>query len=128
MAQDIKLFELDANRQEVRTSARGKYLETAFLLLLYRRWYGKLILDLKNYYTKQQSNHSKTLTDMQGLMVVFAPMRVAMVTGGHNKGFDFGNVATNIKARRADDNTTGRKREFWKCFGDHIKSNFLNLG
>ena len=38
------------------------------------------------------------LTDMYGLMVVFDPTRVAAVTGGHNKGLKFGNVATDTKA------------------------------
>ena len=42
---------------------------------------------------KQQKNYPKTLTDMYGLMVDFEPTRSSLVSGGRNKGMNFGNVA-----------------------------------
>ena len=52
-----KLLELDAkskdNVENAWTSARGKYLATAFPLSSDRHRYGELILNLKNDYTKQ---------------------------------------------------------------------------
>ena len=73
--------------------ARGKYLATAFFLILDRCWYDKLILSLKNDYAKQQKNYPKTFTDMYGLMVAFKHTRPTSVSGGRNKGMNFGNVA-----------------------------------
>ena len=35
---------------------------------------------------------------MYSLMVVFETTRVAMVTGGHNEGINFGNVAIDSKS------------------------------
>ena len=47
-AQEIKLLDIDANSkhnvEKARTLVRGKYLETAFLLISDRRRYGELIL------------------------------------------------------------------------------------
>ena len=62
-------FEGDVEKAQV--LARGKYLVTAFLLSSVRCRYSELILLLKNDYVKQQNNHSKTFTDMYGLMVAF---------------------------------------------------------
>ena len=68
MAREIATLGLDADIgadvEKAQTLARGKYLATAFLLSLYRRRYGGLILTLKNDYAKQQKNYPKTLTDM----------------------------------------------------------------
>ena len=94
---EIATLELDAavegGIEKAHASARGKYLATAFLLSLYRRRYGELILSLKNDYAKQQKNYPKTLTDMYGLMVAFDPTRATAVSGGRNEGIHFGNVA-----------------------------------
>ena len=70
----------------------GKYLATTFLLSSYRRRYGELILSLQNDYAKQQKNYPKTRTDMYGLMVAFEPTRAPAVSGGQNKGINFGNI------------------------------------
>ena len=59
--------------EKAQTSARGKYLATAFLLNSYICRYGELILLLKNDYVRQQQNYPKTLMDMYGLMVAFVP-------------------------------------------------------
>ena len=92
------------------TSARGKYLETAFLLRLDRRQYGKLILSLKNDYAKQQKNYPKTLTDMYGLMVAFDPTRATAVYGGRNEGINFGNVAD--KPRTGEGQGSWQRRRY----------------
>ena len=55
-------------------SVRGKYLATAFLLILDQR--------LKNNYAKKHRNYPRTLTDMYGLMVTFEPTRETPVAGG----------------------------------------------
>ena len=68
-------------------------MATAFLLILDRRWYGELILSLKNDYTKQQKKHPKNLTGMYKLMVTFEPMRATPVSGVRNEGLNFGNMA-----------------------------------
>ena len=52
MARDIATLGLDAeigaDVEKAQVLARGKYFATAFLLSLDRRWYGELILLLKN--------------------------------------------------------------------------------
>ena len=87
-AREIATLGLDAeiggDVEKAQTSARRKYLATAFLLRLDRRRYGKLIISLKNDYVKQQKNYPKTLTGMYGLMVVFDPTRATAVSGGRN--------------------------------------------
>ena len=65
---------------------------------------------------------------MYSLMVVFETTRVAMVTGGHNEGINFGNVAIDSKSGGTRDvgsrgNGAGRKRERWNCGGNQLKSN-----
>ena len=67
-------------------------MATAFLLSSYRRRYGELVLSLKNDYAKQQKKYPKTLTEMYGLVVAFDPKRATAVSGGRNKGTNFGNV------------------------------------
>ena len=95
-AREITLLGIYAEREEdvrkAQISTRGKYLETAFLLRSDRRRYVELILLLKNYYTKQQRNYPKTLTDMYSLIVAFEPTRATPVARGRNKGLNFGNV------------------------------------
>ena len=95
-AQEIVMLVLNAETkgdvEKAQVSERGKYLATAFLLILDRRRYGGLILSLKNDYAKQQQNYPKTLTDMYGLMVAFKPKRARAVSGGQNKGINFGNI------------------------------------
>ena len=127
---------LDANIKDgvekARTSERGKYLTTAIHLSSDRRRYGELILSLKNYYAEQQHNYPKNLTDMYGLMVVFAPKRAAAVAGGHNEKLNFGNVVTDSKAAGIGDDGSGgegdgRRREFWHCGGNHLKINCPKL-
>ena len=90
---DIKLLELDTNSKDnskkAQTLEKGKCLATAFLLFPDRRQNGELILTLKNDYTKQQRNYSKTLTYIYGLMVNFYPTSVAVVTGVNNEGLNF---------------------------------------
>ena len=85
-ARKIKLLGLDAESadsvENAHTSARGKYLATAFLLSLDRRRYGELILSWKKGYAKQQLNYPKTLTDMYELMVAFDSTRETPVAGG----------------------------------------------
>ena len=81
----------DAEKAQV--SERRKYLTPAFLPILDRLRYRELILSLKNDYTKQQKNYPKTLTDMYRLIVAFDPTRATPVSGGRNKGMNFGNVA-----------------------------------
>ena len=107
--------------EKVQTSARGEYLATAFLLSSDRRWYGKLILLLKNDYAKQHKNYPKTLTDMYGLIVAFEPTRATAVSGGRNEGMNFGNVAAKPGTRGDGDHgggsATARKIECWRCWG-----------
>ena len=74
--------------------ARGKYLESALLLILDRRRCGKLILSLENDYSKQQRNYQITFTHMYRLMVAFEPTRATPVAGGSNEGQNVGNVVT----------------------------------
>ena len=110
---------------KAQTLARGKYLATAFLLISDRRWYGKLILLLKNNYTKLQKNYPKTLTHMYGLMVAFEPTRATSVSPGRNEGMNFGNVAakpgTGGDRDHGGGRATARKIECWRCGGDHMK-------
>ena len=105
--------------------ARGKYLATAFLLSLDRRRYGELILLLKNDYAEQQKNYPKTLTDTYGLMVAFEPTRPTPVSGGQNKGMNFGSVAvetgTGGDGYHGGGGGMGRMIECWSCGGDHMK-------
>ena len=100
-------------------------MATVFLLILDRRWYGELVLSLKNDYAKQQKNYPKTLTDMYGMMVAFEPTRATKVSGGRNKGINFGNVASKPGTGGDGDSggggATARKIECWHCGGDHIK-------
>ena len=107
--------------EKYQTSARGKYLATAFLLNSYRRRYGELILSLKNDYTKKQQNYTKTLTDMYGLMVAFETTRATPVARGRNEGLNFGNVVANSEGTGNGDTSggidTGRKLEYWHCGG-----------
>ena len=79
--------------EKAQVLARGKYLATTFLLSSDRRWYDDLILSLKNEYTKQQEKYPKTLIGMYRLMVVFDTTRPTPVSGGHNEGMNFRNVA-----------------------------------
>ena len=99
-AREIVMAETEGDVEKAKVLARGKYLATKFLLRSDRRRYGELILSFKNNYAKQQKNYHKTLTDMYGLMVAFKPMRVTLVSGGHNEGLNFGNVAVEYKNRR----------------------------
>ena len=105
------------------------YLATAFLISSDRRRYGELILSLKNDYSKQQKNYPKTLTDIYGLMVAFDPTKATAVSGGRNKGMNFGNVTAEPGTEGGRDHGgfsyTTRKIECWRCGGDHIKRNFL---
>ena len=39
-------------------------------------------------------NYPRTLADMYGVMVAFDPTRATPVSGGRNKGLNFGNVFT----------------------------------
>ena len=128
MEREIKLLELNANGKDnvkkARTSARGKRLATAFLLRSERLRDRELILALKNEYTKQQCNYPKTLTGMYGIMVAFEPTRSAAVTRGHNKGLNFGNVATNSESGVTVDvgiggNIVESKTYCCNCGGDH---------
>ena len=109
--------------------ARGKYLETAFLLISDRRRYGELILSLKKDYVKQQSNYPKTLTNVYGLMVAFDPTRATLVAGGRNEGLNFGNVAVESETtgirEHGSDGDIGRKLECWRCGGEHMKRDCL---
>ena len=68
-------------------------MTTAFLLSLDRRQYSELMLLLNNGCAKQQKKYPKNLTYMYGLMVLFNPTRSTPVSGGQNKGMNFGNVA-----------------------------------
>ena len=108
--------------------ARGKYLATTFLLSLYRRRYGELILSLKTYYAKKQSNYPISLTDMYGLMVAFKPIRATPVAGGGNEGLNFGNVVADSKITGDGDHGSGggigRNLDCWNCGGDHLKRTF----
>ena len=96
--------------------ARGQYLATAFLLRSDMRQCGELILLLKNYYSKQQKNYPRTLTDMYGLMVAFENTRATPVSGARNEGLNFGNmVAYSEHAGDGDHGGAGdigRKLEF----------------
>ena len=85
--------EIKGDVEKAQVSSRGEYLATVFLLISDRRQYGELILSLINDYAKQHKNYAKSLTDMYGLMVAFDPTRAAPVSGGHNEGLNFGNVA-----------------------------------
>ena len=100
-------------------------MATAFLLISDRRRYGELILSLKNDYTKQQKNYLKTLTEMYGLMVAFDTTRVTAVSGGRNKGMNFGNVAAKPGTGGDGDHGGGGaiagEIECWRCGGDHMK-------
>ena len=65
---------------------------------------------------------------MYGLMVAFKPTRVAVVTGGHNEGLHFDNVATDTEVGGAGDIGSGgggarRKTKCWNCGGDNLKRN-----
>ena len=61
-------------------------------------------------------------------MVAFDPTRATEVSGGQNKGMNFGNVATkpiNGGDRYHDGGSaTARNIECWRCGGDHMKSDF----
>ena len=120
-------MELETNNKDdvdkARTSARGEYLATAFLLSSDRRQYGELILALKKKYAKQNWNYPKRLTNMYGLVVSFKPTRVAVVTGGHNEGHNFGNVATDSESGGTGDvggrgDGARRNRECCNCGED----------
>ena len=121
--------EIKGDVEKAQTSARGEYLATAFLLSLDRRRYGKLILLLKNDYAKQHKNYPKTLTDMYRLMVAFEPTRATAVSGGRNKGTNFGNVeaepGTGGDGDHGGGSATARNIEFWHCGGDHMKRDCL---
>ena len=107
--------------------ARGKYLAAAFLLISDRRRYRELILSLKNYYTKQQRNYLRTITDMYGIIVEFEPTRATAVAGGRKKGLNFGNMFANSEGTGDGDHVGGGvigiKLECWKCGGEHLKKN-----
>ena len=107
--------------EKAKVSTRGKYLATAFLLSSYRRWYGELMLLLKNEYGKQQKKYPKTLTEMYKLMVAFEPTMPTPVSGGRNEGMNFGNVAvepgTGGDRYHGGGGGTVRKIECWSCGG-----------
>ena len=100
-------------------------MANAFLLSSDRRWYGELILLLKNDYVKQQKNYPKTLTDMYGLMVAFVPTMATSVSWGRNEGMNFGNVAAEPGTKGDGDHggfsATTRNIDCWRCGGDHMK-------
>ena len=60
---------------------------------------------------------------MYGLMVAFEPTRPTPVSGGRNKGTNFGNVAVEprIVGDRDHGGGTVRNIECWCCGGDHMK-------
>ena len=87
--------------------ARGKYLAILFLLSSDRYRCGELILSIKNDYAKQQRNCPKTLTDMYGEIVVFNHTRAKPVSGGRNKGLNFGNVAIESKTAGDSNHVSG---------------------
>ena len=100
-------------------------MATALLLSLDRRRYGELIISLKNDYAKQQENYPNTLTDMYGLMVAFETTRATAVSGGRNKGMNFGNVAaepgTGGDRGHVGDSATAIKIDCWRYGGKHMK-------
>ena len=102
-------------------SSRGEYLATAFPLSSDRRWYGELILSLKNDYVKQQKNYPKNLADMYVLMVAFEPTRSTPVSRGRNEGMNVGNVAVEPRTGGYGDHSgsggTGRKIGCWRVGG-----------
>ena len=68
---------------------------------------------------------------MYGLVVSFKPTRVAVVTGGHNEGHNFGNVATESGGTgdvggRGDGARSNRA--CCNCGVDQLKRNLTNLG
>ena len=128
MARNIVLLGLNTetagDMEKAQISARGEYLETAFLLSPDRRRYWELILSLKNDYAKQHRNYSRNLTDMYGLMVEFEPTRATLVDRGRNKGLNFGNVVADFKVAgnryHGGCGGTGRKLECWHSGGEHL--------
>ena len=62
---------------------------------------------------------------MYGLRVAFEPTRATAVSGGRNKGMNFGNVAaepgTGGDRDHGGGRATARKIECWRCGGDHMK-------
>ena len=97
-------------------------MATTFLLRSYRRPYGELILSLNNEYSKQQKNYPKTLTDMYRLMVAFEPTRATLVSGGRNKGLNFGNVDVESETTGDREHVSGGgigiNIECWTCGGN----------
>ena len=93
------------------------------------RRYGGTNTIPKNDYAKQQKNCPKTLTDMDRLMVEFEPTRATPVSGGRNKGLNFGNVAVESETtgdrEHGSGGGIGRKLECWRCWGEHLKRYFL---
>ena len=65
---------------------------------------------------------------MYGLMVAFDPTRATEVSGGQNKGMNFGNVAakpiTGGDRDHDGSSATARNIECWRCGGDLMKSDF----
>ena len=98
----------DVEKEQV--SERGKYLATAFLISSDRRRYSELILLLKSDYAKQQNNYPKNITDIYGLMVAFESTRPTSVTRGDGDHGGGGGA--------------GRKIEYWRCGGNHMKRDF----
>ena len=113
---EVKVLVLDAksadDMEKAQTSARGKYLDIAFLVRSDRRRYGELVLSLKNDYSKQQHNYPNTLTDMYRLMMAFDPTRATPVAGGRNEGMNFRNVVADSEDTGTRD--TGRVSGAWR--------------
>ena len=65
---------------------------------------------------------------MYELMVKFGTTRATPVSGGCNKGLNFGNVVANSKTTggryHGGGGSIGRNIEYWNCVGEHLKRNF----
>ena len=62
------------------------------------------------------------VTEIYGLMMKFEPMRVTLVSRAFNEGLNFGNIATKNEEGGTGDTDSGRKRKYWNCGSNHLKS------